>query len=1777
MNLKIWKNKALSFILALVMVIGLGPVTVFAADDITVYVSLENTTYTDASAAWSGEALDKYAVTVPAGTSLMQATKEAFEANGLIAYGYEGGYIYSIAGLSAMDGSGSSGWMITVNDWFINAGADAFTAEDGDEVRWMFTSEGYGEDLGGTFFNDDTSLKALSFSEGVLSPGFAGATYAYTLTLPADCDGIFVTPTAANKNYQVRTNVSATEYKRNAIVPVADGTVITVGCGDPSWPSMNGAGTLTAYQITIAHEEVETPHIPVAPIDVTVRIEGYDMTLAPKAAVHVTNFDLAVNGLAVNGIPADTVTPLHALVQLLCDMGIDPADFGTDAIDVGTSGLLKGLLGLANTSYQSWMYSVNGEMPIGASALINQHALFDGDDVTFFYVDWLFAYQSWFDAEEKSAVAGQPVDFTLNGIYIADWMFGGDVETEAIEGAELYVSDGSNVIDADTPTGVLTDENGQASYTFDEPGTYLVSAVRVSEYDDETIDLSRPYCFVTVEAAPVVVPPVTLPELQSDWPNARGNAQNMGIVSARTPRTADEASLAWYIKYGTGYFDTPNTAVIVDDHLIFSAGSKLYKVNKSTNAVVTSTAMVAAPSFGITSITYGGGMVFAPISNGRIQAFNADTLDSLWISEPMTGQSLSPIVYADGYVYTGFWSSEVGVNYYVCLSVTDEDTENATETKSVTWKHAATGGYYWSGGVVRGDYIIFGSDNGVTEKEGVSKIYAVNRITGAQADVMEGPVGDQRSGIAYDAATDRLYFTTKAGYVNTVKFDTATGKFLANSFVSKQLVPNWEATGTPVVHGGILFVGTGAGVGGSGAVVAADAETLEIIDSVNLIGYPQGSPLLSTAYEQKEGKLYLYITYNQRPGGLTVVVYDKATQSLSKSELFTPPTAAQNYCIDSVMCDTDGTLYYHNDSTYLFAIKNIAEPETEPEILIAGVSAAFGGADIALMADGEASYRATVPYAYATADIKVTSADGAFVTVNGAAVDAQGIAAVSLTAGAANTIVVKANKGEQAETVTIVITREANNEPPQSETLINSFHLEFDETAISLSDDGSDSYSASVAYGVSYADVFVNKVANADVTVNGAALSSSDRVRLSLAEGVNTLTIVAALGAQTETKIITITRAAYTFDRGATIGHVNLTIRNTTFAGGAFTGTIVNESNFAIGANDTMMTAVLRALAQNGYGWTGTGGTRPGGVGDYGISYLASITKDGRKLGEFDGEPGSGWMGLLNDWFVSQGFQQFGLADGDVIAVAYTQNLGADIGGSWHNATTALESLSTDAGTLLPDFSSSVLDYTLRLPRGASSVKLTPSAINKNYLVKMFLNEQVPSDAEGSSFYKRTQDIPVQHGDTIYIGIGEPAWPSMNSQGAEAGTYAATWYKVKIEIEGQAGGAPGGNAGNSDSTITIGDDTVPLGEINIVGLVGKVKDKAMTITVTSAQGTALQENAKENAAQFGKGTILLGAPGSDEEIVSYCFVIPAAELAKFRNTDVYAATPLGNAKLPASLVNKLAAKNQELRIVIEQGSLIVKLMLGNEEVMLKNLGETIRIEIPYTPAPGENAMLAVAKSGGGIVQNSQYAGGYIHALVSETGRYTAVSNAKYFADTEGKWMNTAALYLAARGIVNGVSANLFAPETNMTRAMLVTVLYNYESRPTAGKNNPFGDVESGKWYTDAVLWAAQSGIVSGYGDGTFRPNESITREQVAVILRNYSAAKGYNTSGAAALNTYADASQIASWAIDAMKWARAENLLSGRTATTIAPKGIASRGEVAQMIMNYIEKYVLAQ
>ena len=509
------KKRIVSLFLALVMALSLIPTTVWAevAEGSesglgSVHVIVENTVYkvtTDANL-WNGTLVDTDVTLNAEVNTMMDCIVSALATKGYTAVGAESNYISKITHgdkeLGEFDGGSGSGWMGTLNDWFTNRGFGEFTAVDGDEIRVMYTRDG-GKDIGGDWTTmNDTSLTALSFSVGELTPAFNKDTHAYTLKLPEKDNQVTVTATAANKQNQVYLSVGNAEYRRTAAIPMVHGTVLTIRCGDTREASGEGENATPAVTPTTYTVTVKAPHVPAVPTaEVTIRSQmagGYLHGFAEKQTVAS---DLAEKyGFTdeVDGVSAlDVLVRAHELF-----FGKDfTKETAKDFLVVGSSGFITTIFGEKTGNCG---FTINGSVPHDGvlkddsyapgkksytGYTVAQAEVNTGNVVDFFlYQDSsaLDNYPIWEKADTKlDSLTIKPkaaVNMTVMGYCIGYY---GCVPMEALEAnKQVSALEGAQLAWVNAENGALTDisgavvaEDGTVSFTAPETdGTYYLTA-----------------------------------------------------------------------------------------------------------------------------------------------------------------------------------------------------------------------------------------------------------------------------------------------------------------------------------------------------------------------------------------------------------------------------------------------------------------------------------------------------------------------------------------------------------------------------------------------------------------------------------------------------------------------------------------------------------------------------------------------------------------------------------------------------------------------------------------------------------------------------------------------------------------------------------------------------------------------------------------------------------------------------------------------------------------------------------------------------------------------------------------------------------------------------------------------------------------------------------------------------------------------------------------------------------------------------------------------------
>ncbi len=530
---------------------------------------------------------------------------------------------------------------------------------------------------------------------------------------------------------------------------------------------------------------------------------------------------------------------------------------------------------------------------------------------------------------------------------------------------------------SDTNVGVIEDISGQrvepnsdGTYTLVDSYSYTYTAACLG-YKGVTgkFKATKDMQPIKVELEAATPNPDINTDIVAQWPNFRADANNNSVTNFEIPTSADDALLYWAVEFAKpgeehDGSNSPGCPILVDGYLYTYAGDQIYKMDTVTGEVVAQATMVGISSWAITPMTYAQGMIFIALSDGRVQAFNAETLESLWVyHNAHGGQPNCPISYADGKIYTGFWNAphegKSSVGDLVCLTITDEDLTQTKEEKVALWEYPHSGGFYWAGSYATEDFVISGSDYDTStalleidnEKDASGTLYSFDSKTGKILDtISEYPggvkIGNIRSTPVYEPTSQKMYWVGRGGYFCSVTLKP-DGTFDKSTLTCLRLENNntsgaVSSTATPVIWNGRAYVGADAG-SYSGAesghcVDVIDLATNTIAYKVPMGGRPQSTAVATTAYVDDEGYAYLYFIDNMTPGkiryfkdkpgqksAITNTVETSATDSSGTKYnvadvLFCPAQKQQEYCICSPIADQYGNIYIKNDSTYMMAI-----------------------------------------------------------------------------------------------------------------------------------------------------------------------------------------------------------------------------------------------------------------------------------------------------------------------------------------------------------------------------------------------------------------------------------------------------------------------------------------------------------------------------------------------------------------------------------------------------------------------------------------------------------------------------------------------------------------------------------------------------------------------------------------------------------------------------------------------------------------------------------------
>ncbi len=297
----------------------------------------------------------------------------------------------------------------------------------------------------------------------------------------------------------------------------------------------------------------------------------------------------------------------------------------------------------------------------------------------------------------------------------------------------------------------------------------------------------------------------------------------------------------------------------------------------------------------------------------------------------------------------------------------------------------------------------------------------------------------------------------------------------------------------------------------------------------------------------------------------------------------------------------------------------------------------------------------------------------------------------------------------------------------------------------------------------------------------------------------------------------------------------------------------------------------------------------------------------------------------------------------------------------------------------------------------------------------------------------------------------------------------------------------------------------------------------------------------------------------------------AKELFDKTDAELSVDTPLATILLPKHAVGELAEKSKNtIGFSVENTGKSIKIAILTDD---KDSGvlKGVKAFIPSTAGAASVAIIVNPDGTETMIRKSMIRDG-VMALETDGGAEIRIEDrSKHFDDINDHWAKNYIDFVTGRDLFQGMSNEEFAPNAQMTRAMLVTVLHRLEDKPNGGSNK-FSDVPDGIWYANAMNWAAANKIVTGKTDTLFAPNDPVTREQLAAILYRYTESLGMNTDVKNVdMSKYQDADSVSDYASNAVKWAVGAGIINGKTDTTIDPKGNATRAEVSTMLMRLVD------
>lgn len=396
-----------------------------------------------------------------------------------------------------------------------------------------------------------------------------------------------------------------------------------------------------------------------------------------------------------------------------------------------------------------------------------------------------------------------------------------------------------------------------------------------------------------------------------------------------------------------------------------------------------------------------------------------------------------------------------------------------------------------------------------------------------------------------------------------------------------------------------------------------------------------------------------------------------------------------------------------------------------------------------------------------------------------------------------------------------------------------------------------------------------------------------------------------------------------------------------------------------------------------------------------------------------------------------------------------------------------------------------------------------------------------------------------------------------------------------VRSTGGGGGGGGGSSGGGSSSGSSGLPVTTTGQGSTATTTtttavpsATAQGGTATTTISTAMGNEIVKQAVAN-----KSEEVVIAPKVTGSVTKAEVSIPASTVGQIgsqTNASLTVSTPVANVTIPNGGLGSLSSAGGTVTVTAQQTDNSVELSVTAGGRTVQNVPGGVTLTVPAaSTTPGTVAVLVHPDGAREVVRKSVADNGTVTVPLDGSAKLEIVDNSGYFADVPAtSWEADAVAFASSHELFSGTAPGQFSPDAPMSRGMLAVVLHNLENNPAQVLAGAFADVDNSQWYAEGVAWAEAQGIIGGYGNGRFGPNDNITREQLAVMLWRYSG------SPAATVQElrFADGDKASGWALEALRWATEKGIINGKGGGILDPTGQATRAETAQMLKNFMEK-----